>query len=664
MTGTGECSIKVNHGLLGYERGHRLLASSKELKSTSKHILLQFSDRSVDVNEIPKSGYLTGYPLDEDGLYVIARTWAAPEIPRPGCIWTHSLLISFTELAQLDDPRRLLPLFRRPAVSGERNEYTSLFEIELLPQLVAPRVNHNLARQIVGRLYSEPSSQIFMTVNDQKSAESTLIAIWGQQWPRLRRNFRFCTLTAKDRSTSQHRFDIQFTTGHNMRNDEWSSAQLKPDDAWIDLCINDLEKSDSHFRQFLKRAGGDLSGGRVRFAELCRLFALRQNVSEITAIENTLSYVANRLPPNEGRLLRSSAVADAARLASELSTDGLITMLPLLNTSMDVLDSTTNKILARRYWGIDPKIVINSKAPEGFRSEIDDLIASLKQKDAVASALQGGEVAKAILSRRIDVLSDPEIWRSEEGENAVKLLPQVSGKRQTNAVLSALIEASRSDLAIDACEVFGAEKVLMTALSNDAVTSDAAFMMAAKAFCSLEEKEIFVSTALTNFDRALSKRIIHLFTKHVRPETPLNKFSDDVDPWVVAWRSAYGDIAQSKLDSVMMFFAARAITVSEAHAASLLSVAYDPLYDLCSSGRVGYKKRAKLSRYLLSPEWFDWSFEGRLARTVARIAVKNGFTASQLNSLSNRNNRVSQIIRAISASQLGRDYLERLEGDD
>ena len=139
MTGTGECSIKVNHGLLGYERGHRLLASSKELKSTSKHILLQFSDRSVDVNEIPKSGYLTGYPLDEDGLYVIARTWAAPEIPRPGCIWTHSLLISFTELAQLDDPRRLLPLFRRPAVSGERNEYTSLFEIELLPQLVAPR---------------------------------------------------------------------------------------------------------------------------------------------------------------------------------------------------------------------------------------------------------------------------------------------------------------------------------------------------------------------------------------------------------------------------------------------------------------------------------------------------------------------------------------------
>ena len=191
-----------------------------------------------------------------------------------------------------------------------------------------------------------------------------------------------------------------------------------------------------------------------------------------------------------------------------------------------------------------------------------------------------------------------------------------------------------------------------------------AFMMAAKAFCSLEEKEIFVSTALTNFDRALSKRIIHLFTKHVRPETPLNKFSDDVDPWVVAWRSAYGDIAQSKLDSVMMFFAARAITVSEAHVASLLSVAYDPLYDLCSSGRVGYKKRAKLSRYLLSPEWFDWSFEGRLARTVARIAVKNGFTASQLNSLSNRNNRVSQIIRAISASQLGRDYLERLEGDD
>ena len=65
---------------------------------------------------------------------------------------------------------------------------------------------------------------------------------------------------------------------------------------------------------------------------------------------------------------------------------------------------------------------------------------------------------KLFFRRRIDVLRNPEIWRSEEGENAVKLLPQVSGKRQTNAVLTALIDASRSDLAIAACEEFGAGK--------------------------------------------------------------------------------------------------------------------------------------------------------------------------------------------------------------
>ena len=44
----------------------------------------------------------------------LSKTWAAPEISRPGCIWTHSLFISFTELAQIEDPRILLQLFVRP----------------------------------------------------------------------------------------------------------------------------------------------------------------------------------------------------------------------------------------------------------------------------------------------------------------------------------------------------------------------------------------------------------------------------------------------------------------------------------------------------------------------------------------------------------------------
>ena len=123
--------MRVHQAVLGYDRGHRLIGSSTDLNSLSKHLLLQLSDRAVEVQEIPKCGYLTGYPLAEDGLYVLARTWAAPEMPRPGCIWTHSLFVSFTKLAQLEDPRSLLPAFRRPSLSEDAGTYTLPIRLEI-----------------------------------------------------------------------------------------------------------------------------------------------------------------------------------------------------------------------------------------------------------------------------------------------------------------------------------------------------------------------------------------------------------------------------------------------------------------------------------------------------------------------------------------------------
>jgi hypothetical protein len=60
------------------------------------------------------SGYLTGYPLTESGYYAFARTWPAPEMPRPGCVWTHTILIEFSDIPSLQSAIGLLGLFRRP----------------------------------------------------------------------------------------------------------------------------------------------------------------------------------------------------------------------------------------------------------------------------------------------------------------------------------------------------------------------------------------------------------------------------------------------------------------------------------------------------------------------------------------------------------------------
>src|ERR1700733_7049151 len=105
--------IKVEQTLHGYSEGHRLIAGSVKLGQQDARTMLVLSDASGSGTRIPTDGYLTGYPLVGAGKYVLARTWSAPEMSRPGCVWTHSLLIDFADLARLASAGELVDRFKR-----------------------------------------------------------------------------------------------------------------------------------------------------------------------------------------------------------------------------------------------------------------------------------------------------------------------------------------------------------------------------------------------------------------------------------------------------------------------------------------------------------------------------------------------------------------------
>src|SRR4051795_10572544 len=103
--------------LHGYGEGHRLLAGSASLPARDARNMLVLSD-AAGGGMLPVEGYLTGYPLMEAAKYVVARTWPPPEMPRPGCVWTHSILIDFSDLAALRSAFPILSLLRRPEPKG------------------------------------------------------------------------------------------------------------------------------------------------------------------------------------------------------------------------------------------------------------------------------------------------------------------------------------------------------------------------------------------------------------------------------------------------------------------------------------------------------------------------------------------------------------------
>src|SRR5437660_8372161 len=115
--------IELHQALHGYSDGHQLLASSLNLTREQQWQLLVMSDLSGPSFRAGFDSYLTGYPLAVGGLYCLARTWFAPELSRPGCVWTHTILISDTDVAQIPDFRFLLSHFRRPLSSRDLENY-------------------------------------------------------------------------------------------------------------------------------------------------------------------------------------------------------------------------------------------------------------------------------------------------------------------------------------------------------------------------------------------------------------------------------------------------------------------------------------------------------------------------------------------------------------
>src|SRR3990167_10858309 len=122
----GQRVLHVHQTLHGYADGHRLIGGSLQFTASDAKQMLVLSDLAGPGGKLDERGYLTGYPLPELGMYAVARTWPAPEMPRPGCVWTHTLLVDYSDLALLRAPTSLARLFRRP--KGDLSEYASTID--------------------------------------------------------------------------------------------------------------------------------------------------------------------------------------------------------------------------------------------------------------------------------------------------------------------------------------------------------------------------------------------------------------------------------------------------------------------------------------------------------------------------------------------------------
>src|SRR4051794_9036647 len=103
MADNAKHTVQLDQCLFGYNDGHRLLASSTRLPPEAASLLLVHSDLLPGFKSAQSDRYWTGLPIPSAKVYALMRTWLAPELSRPGCVWTHVLLIRFADMARLPD---------------------------------------------------------------------------------------------------------------------------------------------------------------------------------------------------------------------------------------------------------------------------------------------------------------------------------------------------------------------------------------------------------------------------------------------------------------------------------------------------------------------------------------------------------------------------------
>lgn len=181
--------MKLDQLVFGYDGGHRLLAGSRALARDSLSRLLSATDADPGGGGIRIAA---GVPLPDDDAYAVAVTWSAPEVPRPGAVWSHALVIAAADLSAVSDPFAIADLTQRPTADAI-STYGKAINATLPANSSRPTgASVDLLSRVLAAAYL-PDAARRVEVGDPHLAERAISAVWQSQWPQLRGHFWFYT---------------------------------------------------------------------------------------------------------------------------------------------------------------------------------------------------------------------------------------------------------------------------------------------------------------------------------------------------------------------------------------------------------------------------------------------------------------------------------------
>lgn len=575
---------------------------------------------------------------------------------RPGCVWTHSLLIDFADLARLGSADDLLGRFRRPSGKGG-SEFAARLEIETMRTPTAvPLADLMRAGHWVSALYGRPKDKI-VAERDGPADDELVTAIWMQQWPRLRRAFRFCTFSAEDRSMSADIFDLQLMEvgkSSHSRIPNGVIASTVDHSEWVEILLDDLELPQrSGLRQFLRDVGSDVTNGRVAMVTLVYLYA----ALELNAGPSKLTDAVARLEGLGSGQVRMGRAAAARVILSrpDFGEQRLFDFaLGQVRTDRDLL-------------GIDPITV--GRALLRWRPE---LLAEDVGKDdplheaieaAVAEASPGELVdlvetvpgaAATLLPLRQDVLEQASFWRIASIDAHWLITTLKAEQDQAGRIVGALIDAGRDDCSAAVVAHLGIAPVV-AALSR----LDRARIRSALGWIRSIVQQTDDLAECMAAGEVWHRPLLITLAEVVDPDAVPNNFG--TDPWVTAVERSRtsNDVQGEDLLAACLFARARGWRSRSAGRLFFLSV--QRLHEAMASARLTEQAwrvaRPKLPHGSI---WRDWDQCEKLRHAVVDSFIDRDIPPLEFGSVVNDGRLWGLLVDLAADSSRGRRYLDKV----
>jgi len=425
----GETTITINQTLHGYRGGHRLLSSSVELSDIEKRFMLLMSDYSGSGIEKGFTEYLTGYPIPSSKFYVFAKTWYANEMNRPGCVWTHSLLIDVTDLWSIRDMRVLLNEFNRPESTNDHEFYSFSKPVLNIPVFFSYADFNDTFFGISCELYDRSELGLVLLGESSLQYENEILLIWNWQWPRLKRSFTFSTGSLSLRKFDELPFDLQVLPAKRERSVSIGERDIvNMVDMQGSVCSNEWIDDYRHIelsalQNYMVKYGSDVAGNRGNFVALLKSFFFFSKESNVELNSIKEFFRQTFIHPDQARILKVYLIDTLLKRATINGFDVLdllVSSVPFSGLKWNY-SNIVSSLYSRGQLSEFELIEILDKLSEQQSNQeaVLDILVSIDSKIWINKLRLSEEYCSKLLERSQVYESDPSIWSLDSLEQSI-----------------------------------------------------------------------------------------------------------------------------------------------------------------------------------------------------------------------------------------------------